>query len=415
MNQSEISLLQQDIYILVGNYIRNNILDFSNPYFNTYIYIYVNTIITIQLSLCDIDMEIVDNLIYETIDLYFIINVDIPPRQEKYIDIDFSNEMKKQIDDQIKRLDKIIIPAQRTEEWYLFRDKVLTASNIWKAFSTQSNINSLIYSKCVPSKRIKKSKAINPNSPLHYGQKYEPVSTMWYEHQFNTKIGEYGCLPHKQYKYLAASPDGINIDKTNSKYGTILEIKNIVNREITGIPKLEYWIQMQIQLEVLDLYVCDFLETQIKEYDNYEEFIQDGTFNKTKCGKQKGVVILFTNSDGDYKYEYSALDLTLEKYEEWNRDIVKMNELENYNWISTSYWRLEKVLITTVQRNKAWFKVAKPVIENIYNIILKERKTGYQHRAPKSRKTKTDPETKCMIPLEKTDSINLTIETEPYK
>ena len=144
MNPTEISLLRQDIYILVENYIENNILDFSNPYFNTDIYIYVNTIITIQLSLCDLDMDIVDNLIYETIDLYFIINVDIPPRQEKYIDIDFSNKMKKQIDDQIKRLDKIIIPAQRTEEWYLFRDKVLTASNIWKAFSTQSNINSLI-------------------------------------------------------------------------------------------------------------------------------------------------------------------------------------------------------------------------------------------------------------------------------
>ncbi len=39
MNQSEISLLQQDIYILVENYIRNNILDFSNPYFNSDIYI----------------------------------------------------------------------------------------------------------------------------------------------------------------------------------------------------------------------------------------------------------------------------------------------------------------------------------------------------------------------------------------
>ena len=59
MNQSEISLLQQDIYILVENYIRNNILDFSNPYFNSDIYIYVNTIITIQLSLCDVDMDII--------------------------------------------------------------------------------------------------------------------------------------------------------------------------------------------------------------------------------------------------------------------------------------------------------------------------------------------------------------------
>ena len=32
-----------------------------------------------------------------------------------------------------------------------------------------------------------------------------------------------------------------------------VEIKNIVNREITGIPLEAYWIQMQVQMEVCDL------------------------------------------------------------------------------------------------------------------------------------------------------------------
>ena len=45
--------------------------------------------------------------------------------------------------------------------------------------------------------------------------------------------------------HLGASPDGINTDKTSQLYGRMLEIKNIVNREINGIPKSEYWIQMQ--------------------------------------------------------------------------------------------------------------------------------------------------------------------------
>ena len=51
----------------------------------------------------------------------------------------------------------------------------------------------------------------------------------------------------------------------------MLEIKNIVNREITGIPKNEYWIQTQIQMETCDLSFCDFVETRIKEFSNEEE------------------------------------------------------------------------------------------------------------------------------------------------
>jgi hypothetical protein len=43
----------------------------------------------------------------------------------------------------------------------------------------------------------------------------------------------------------------------------MLEIKNVVSREITGIPKPEYYVQMQLQMEVCDLEECDFLETKL--------------------------------------------------------------------------------------------------------------------------------------------------------
>ena len=52
----------------------------------------------------------------------------------------------------------------------------------------------------------------------------------------------------------------------------MVEIKNIVNREITGRPKEEYWIQTQIQMEVCDLDECDFVETRFKEYDSKEDY-----------------------------------------------------------------------------------------------------------------------------------------------
>ena len=131
------------------------------------------------------------------------------------------------------------------------------------------------------------------DSPLHWGQKYEPISIEFYKKLYNTEITDFGCIKHPQYPFIGASPDGINTDPTNLRYGRMLEIKNIVNREINGIPKTEYWIQMQLQMETCDLNECDFLETKFVEYESYNDFIQDGNFTHTNDGKSKGIMILF--------------------------------------------------------------------------------------------------------------------------
>ena len=73
----------------------------------------------------------------------------------------------------------------------------------------------------------------------------------------------------------------------------MLEIKNPTTRKISGIPKKEYWIQMQIQMEVWDLDECDFLETVYKEYESEEDFNKDGdSFIKNANGKRKGIIVL---------------------------------------------------------------------------------------------------------------------------
>ena len=56
----------------------------------------------------------------------------------------------------------------------------------------------------------------------------------------------------------------ITLASGNNKYGYLLEIKNPVSRKLTGIPKLDYWVQMQQQMYVTKLPYCDFLETIIK-------------------------------------------------------------------------------------------------------------------------------------------------------
>jgi len=57
----------------------------------------------------------------------------------------------------------------------------------------------------------------------------------------------------------------------------MIEVKNVVSRVITGIPKEDYYIQMQLQMEVCDLNECDFVETKFIEYDSYNDYIEDGS------------------------------------------------------------------------------------------------------------------------------------------
>lgn len=279
----------------------------------------------------------------------------------------------------IEYLENIPQPEQGTSEWYTFRHKFLTASSIWKVFGTDRLRDQLIYDKCAPL-NLEKYNHVNTESPMHWGHRYEPLSLMWYENHYKTKVSDYGCIPHKTLHYLAASPDGINTDKSSERYGRMVEVKNIVNRDITGIPKPEYWIQMQLQMEVCMLNECDFLETRFIEYESKEDFDEDGEFHCTKDGKLKGVMMFFIK-DGKPLYIYAPLQLTESEFEEWETNT--MDKHNDISWIKNIYWRLDEVSCVLVLRNKLWFNHVKPQFEEIWNIILHDKEHGYEHRAAK--------------------------------
>jgi putative phage-type endonuclease len=279
-------------------------------------------------------------------------------------------------------------PVQRTPAWYLFRHNLITASNAYKAFESQSTVNQLIFEKCQPLKmNDDKFSMVNVNSTFHWGQKYEPLSVLLYEHIYNTKIEDFGCIQHNTYNFLGASPDGINIDKNSNLYGRMLEIKNIVNREITGIPKKEYWIQTQLQMEVCDLDECDFLETKFTEYENFKEFCNDGQ-EKTLKDEFKGIIMYFSTKEGRPFYIYKPLQITdYTEIDIWEEQMIEKYESEEHNmlWIKNHYWKLEKLSCVLILRNRKWFQDNIVQLEKVWNIILKERETGYEHRAPVKR------------------------------
>ena len=310
-------------------------------------------------------------------------------------------------------------PAQRTPEWYQFRHNLITASNAYKAFESQATKNQLIYEKCQPltntnssssildSDFVEEVKMVNVNSSLHWGQKYEPLSVKIYEHIYQTGVEDFGCIQDEEYAFLGASPDGINTDIESPRYGRMLEIKNIVNREIDGIPKKEYWIQMQLQMKVCDLDECDFLETQFIEYAdqeafkedvNPEEIYEDDYGNEfvnvcmSKELKYKGIIIYFHTKEGKPYYIYKPLDIIepshILKWEEIMLDLYQSDKYK-YTYIKFIYWKLEIMSCVLVLRNRQWFEDNIWELEALWDTVLAERVSGFEHRAP-NRKTKNN-------------------------
>jgi len=288
---------------------------------------------------------------------------------------------------QINFLQNAPQPMQKTTEWYKFRNEHITASNAWKAFGSQPCQNQLIYEKCKAFTSIS-SLSIDPsdeNQPSHsnlaessltWGHKYEPLTRMLYESMNQTLIQDFGCIEHPQYSFLAASPDGIVVGPIN--YGRMIEIKNVVSREINGIPKLEYYIQTQLQMEVCNLPECDFVETKFKEFDSYQEFIIDTS------DKKKGIIMVYVEN-GEYVYYYMPFNIVVEEDINTWLDTNMNNPGE---WIKNVYWSLEVYSCVLIKRQIEWFQYAIPILQNIWQTICVERIGDYSLRAPKKRNNK---------------------------
>ena len=274
----------------------------------------------------------------------------------------------------LERLKAVYQPEQKTQAWYDFRHDHITASNAWKALGTTSSKNQLIYEKCHPL-NTEKYKSSLCETPMSWGNKYEHLTSCLYEEINQTVISPFGCIEHSDYPFLAASPDGIVTGENN--YGRMIEIKNVVSREITGIPKKDYYIQMQLQMEVCDLEECDFVETKFIEFDSEMDY------NSDTSGKRKGVILVFINDTNEFVYKY--MPFMTDNYELWMEETLS-NIGKDLTWFKNVYWRLDIYSCVLVKRQREWFKASVPEFLSIWNTIETERISGeYILRAPKKR------------------------------
>ena len=402
------------VYELADEYIHENILEMAEPQFHTRMTDDITAILFDQWSDADLcshgeddddpedDYDDVREFIKNIIVDYFNMSrgwgeENIPTRSYPDSPVKHYNHSR-DLAQKIERIRSIPQPDQRTPEWYEFRHGLITASNLYKVFGSEAVCNSLIYEKCLPLKDDTdcSTMSVNTSSPMHWGQKYEPVSIMLYEHLYQTNVEDFGCIQHAQYPYIGASPDGIITDPESNRYGRMLEIKNIVNREIDGVPSKAYWVQMQVQMETCDLDECDFLETRFKEYETEEQFYE-GT------SERRGVILYFVERvsmgentstqqySGSPKYVYMpfSIELTKTSVDAWI-EATRTTMRRSWSLYTPIYWRLDEMSCVLVERNRMWFKHAQPKIDEIWKIIVAERETGYEHRAAKKKIVKLE-------------------------
>lgn len=445
LTDSDVIDIVTAVYELTDEYYRANILQLQNPKFHELLtYDVLDTLIEewsdaglIQgfskedgnngFANSSEELDIMCEFIENCIDDYFDLGVAVV-RSYPTASVNSPPDIG-EVAEKITRLVAAEQPEQRTQAWYEFRHGLISASSLSKCLSTEAQLNSLIYEKCKPVGDHSGTGFTNTSSPMHWGQRFEPVSQMIYQHMYNTKIQEFGCIRHMIHNFIGASPDGINVDPESERYGRMIEIKNIVNRELTGVPKPEYWVQMQGQLEVCDLEECDFLETVFKEYDSEEALYKQSrsdcdckvsgtetdckvSSTETDCNdsqiesdipEYRGVILYFVQrvSMGDISsltgaidtphYEYMPLSVPIQKdaVDAWIAE-TRLRLRRDWSLYQTIYWYLDDYSCVTVPRNREWFAAALPKIQETWDIIVKERVEGYEHRAAKKRILKTE-------------------------
>ncbi len=296
----------------------------------------------------------------------------------------------------------IVLPEQRTPEWFAMRDGKITASD----GGTVIDVNKHEQQYKFILKKTTKVPFLS-NKFCYHGKKLEAIATMIYQYRMNVDVEEFGLLGHPTINFLGASPDGIcsryKYDKTHtSKFvGRMLEIKCPLVRKINTegpiidhICPIYYWVQVQLQLECCDLEECDFWQCDLREYESREDFLNDTDpdepFRSKQFGFEKGCLIQLVPRDKmkeimegkywDTVYEDSAhiyppkIEMSPYDCDVWVAEQLATYQshpmYDKYCFDKVIYWRLEKSHNVLIERDRDWFEEKLPVFKKMWDYVL---------------------------------------------
>lgn len=154
--------------------------------------------------------------------------------------------------------------VQRTEEWYATRHNLLTASDV----PTVLGENKYKSKKTLLKQKLNLKKEIKITPSIQHGIDNENTAIEIYEEKYNDKCYETGLYVHPKYEWLGCSPDGVTYN------GYLMEVKCPVYRKITNEVPSQYYGQIQVQLECMNMETCVFVQYMYKEHDIHVQYVK---------------------------------------------------------------------------------------------------------------------------------------------
>ena len=259
--------------------------------------------------------------------------------------------------------------AQRTADWYLQAQRMITASEFASLYASERQYATLVLSKALPPvlRTTKLACATREMGPFDWGIRFEPVVKQIFEKRWGVTIYEAGRITHSTDTRLAASPDGL------LSTGPLLEIKCPISREIGRAIPFEYWCQMQIQMEVTDIDECEYLEVRL-EASHPKKMI----YERPASPIDEGIMWLL-NKEFQYTYVYTEAT-RLEK------------EAEGWEVHEVIPWALNDFHHVTLQRDRVWFKETAHIREQFWKDVEAARTGTFKLPPPTTPRAKA-----CLI------------------
>jgi len=256
---------------------------------------------------------------------------------------------------------------QKTDAWYKARKSLITASDFAQAlgegkFGTQKQF---YQKKC--GYEVDNFDPYIP--PLKWGCMFEDVATRIYAKRNYVTVHEFGLLKHPSIDYLGASPDGI------TEHGIMLEIKCPFKRKITGEIPVQYYYQVQGQLDVCNLDECDYLECDFAIVKHSDEFW--ASYND--IAYEQGMIAEY-EKDGSPVYKYSPTICSMDELLEW--------ESQHTDATIIHMWRLRQYNVVRVYRDLDFIATKVDQLKDVWDNVVRYRddKSAYDRETMNKKK-----------------------------
>jgi hypothetical protein len=282
---------------------------------------------------------------------------------------------------------------QRTPEWYAQMSTIISASELGSLFAAPRQRATLVVSKTVPPVPRQQPLAV-PSDHMRafdWGIRFEPVVKQIYEWKYGVTMRELGRLHHQTDPRCTASPDGLIYDcPKNERRGRLIEIKCPVTREITGVIPKDYYAQMQMQLHVTGLNICDYVEAsfsspypRIERQEGPSQF--DGYIALIRYAESRGTQ--------DFYYVYSPIQAEAD----WQPEHAEDEEI-----VEIIPWRLMRWSEQQVMRSEEWWRSLQPFIETFWEDVEKAKRGEFT--IPDSTRITKRVRDSCQIVFHREDS-----------